>query len=704
MNASLGMDLIRSLFATIDKAVYGLIKVLYDILLQLAETNIFNNENIQEFSARIYVFLGIIMLFKVTFSLIQYLINPESMTDKTNGTSNLTKNVIITLFLIIIVPYGFDLLYSAQSAIIKDNLIPRLVLGTEEDSLDNLNIIIDNNQCADNRNLIDNNGEYIALMTLRPFYQVYNGQTLSDNTKQVFCSAKSTDDLLIDEIYNAETGIGNSGQYIVDYSFFLSTTCGVLVMLLLLEFCFDVAMRCIKLGFLEIFAPVAIISFVDPKSAKSGTFSKWLKEVFGTWARLFVRLLILFFAIYIIKIVNENVGDSAENGMWIMLFLIIGALLFAKKAVPLIEDLLGIKFDHSIQLNPFKKIEDQALFGKPLIGAGKSTIGATAGMVGGGIAGLKAGSEVGATGRGLLVGALHGMSTGRANPKGAFSKSLDQTYKTLTGNEMVRLSIPKMIMSGKGSGEVEAIKVEIGKARDHLKIEEVRLNTFSNITAELGSALQLKGIDLNKLGATLPTKAAIVSELTSQQSALEQVLEAKRTEMSSYQQTYDALLAQYNKDKSFVENYKPMIIGADGKFINSSEFEIAKQRKLEFEKNNAVHMDKIKQLQAEFDKIAADLSDTRRNIGDTESIIKDISEYQKAYKQESESRDRINKINKDIKTLETEKAQRERFYQVDKTPRQSVEKAISSTNKRESDYGIIRDSEGKIVRDSVDNG
>jgi hypothetical protein len=363
--------------------------------------SILKTADIEDFAGRVYVFVGIIMLFKVTFSLISYLVNPDAITDKNNGAGNIAKNIIITLFLIIFVPYGFDLLYNAQSAIVTDNLIPRLILGTTDASVDSQSLIIDANLCVDNdgnyiTSEISDVGSYIALVTFKPFFQVYEDQVddFPSETKKIICSeTTNVKDLLA--YRNIDTAILNTGRYRIDYSFFMSTAAGILVMLLLLDFCFDIAMRCIKLGFLEIFAPIPIVSYIDPKSGKDGMFKKWYREVFSTWARLFIRLIILFFVVYVISIVNNNIEtvENSEHAMWIMLFLVIGALMFAKKAIPLIEDILGIKFDHSIELNPFKKIRDQAVGGKTLaalpgktltagIGLATATGGAIAGQIG----------------------------------------------------------------------------------------------------------------------------------------------------------------------------------------------------------------------------------------------------------------------------------------------------------------------------------
>ena len=391
MNASKAQDWLRILFAQIDKMIYWLISVTYSIIMQLKDISIFGEGDIKEFASRIYVFLGIIMLFKVTFSLITYLVDPDTSRDKTKGTGNLIKNVLITLILIVLVPYGFDLLYNAQSAIIDDNLIPRLILGTKEEP-NNLTLMMDSDTCKGESASVANYGDYLALATLRPFVHVYEDSdtskedllaSLDDSTRNTYCYSGKASTVLSKSVLYADTAILNTGEYIFEYNYFISTAFGIVVFLLLLNFCFDIAVRTIKLGFLEIMAPIPIISYIDPKSGKDGQFKKWLKEVFNTWLSLFLRLGVIYFAIYIITMINKNVQQiHQENGNIVMLFLIIGALMFAKQAVPLIENIFGIKIGHTVQLNPFKKISEQALGGKAVLGLGAAGAGIITGAAG----------------------------------------------------------------------------------------------------------------------------------------------------------------------------------------------------------------------------------------------------------------------------------------------------------------------------------
>ena len=290
----------RTIIANIDKSLYNLISVLYEILLELANRTIFEPDQIDEFADRIYIFLGLIMVFKVTFSLISYLVNPDTISDSTNGAGNIAKNIIITLVLIIIVPWAFDLMYDAQSAILTENILPRFILGTEEGELTGINLAIDPDACQEKTATISDSGKYMALLSFRPFFQISdslkvkkNGKVtldsnyIDDESIELYCTSKSVNQLLIPDIYNA-TDAGDN--YIVSYSTFWSTVAGVIVTILLITTCMEVALRAIKLGFLEIVAPIPIISYVDPKSGKDGIFKKWLNEVIKTWASLFIRL------------------------------------------------------------------------------------------------------------------------------------------------------------------------------------------------------------------------------------------------------------------------------------------------------------------------------------------------------------------------------------------------------------------------------
>ena len=414
MEESLILDGVRSVFAMLDRMVYSLISIFYNTIMDLANVQILGTGEINKFTGRIYALIGIFMLFKISFSLVNYLVDPDKIVDKSQGAGNLIKNIVITFVLIISVPFAFDMLYEAQSAILSDQIIPKFIFGTSITSSDvdmsGKNYSITMYGCEgepiDN---IKSMGNYIGLAIFRPFFvpeeNTDETKGLPEDMKNWYCTAgsgaydgaePSVKNLLgTSDLYNAPKGFSATYLYDMDYSFFLSTAIGVVVALILLSFCFDVAVRVLKLLFLEIVAPIPIMSFIDPNSSKNGTFSKWLKEVSGTWVSLFTRLASLFLAVYVIQIISVNdnlyfLNTYEFNGniTWLKLLLIIGALIFAKQLPKMAEDVLGFKLGGNMTLNPFKKLDQEALGFKE----GRQLVGKVA--VAGGSAALAAGGAM----------------------------------------------------------------------------------------------------------------------------------------------------------------------------------------------------------------------------------------------------------------------------------------------------------------------
>ena len=121
-------DGLRGFFATVDTGIYSLIGTLYDIIVNLAESTLIKETSVSNITGKLYSFIGIFMLFKISFSIINYIINPDSIADKEKGGAQLIINVVITFALIILCPFAFDLLRDAQSAILDEHLLTRIIL------------------------------------------------------------------------------------------------------------------------------------------------------------------------------------------------------------------------------------------------------------------------------------------------------------------------------------------------------------------------------------------------------------------------------------------------------------------------------------------------------------------------------------------------------------------------------------------------
>lgn len=386
--------LIKQFFFSIDKIVFNFISSIYDVLITIARTSVLTQADIADMADRIYKLLAIFMVFKVTLSLITYVVNPDDFADKSKGISKLSKNIIISLALLILTPYLFSYAYQFQTIILEDNSLSVLIFGEESTS-------------NGTDSFFNSAGDKMAYTTISAFFSpnlsldgLIACDTISElqGEKKVFSDEcykamevlLDPDDVLFtrQSLDNYKIGVEKGvlglmfrqemavatyeNEFIMDYKFIFSTVVGVVIILLLISFCMDVAVRSIKLAFLQLVAPIPIISYVDPKSGKDGLFKKWYDMCFKTYLSLFIRLLALYFAVYIIskvsdlRLVDVIDGSYVTNGI-VAIFVIIGALMFAKQLPKLLEG-LGIKLDGGgkFTLNPLRKIENEALGGKLL--------------------------------------------------------------------------------------------------------------------------------------------------------------------------------------------------------------------------------------------------------------------------------------------------------------------------------------------------
>lgn len=382
------LGIIRGLFAAIDKVVVWLIESLYDLIFQISSVQVFDNASLAAFANRITVILSIFMIFKLSLSFLNYIVNPDAMTDKSKGFSKLIQNIAVALVLLVSYQFLFDKAMELQQKIVDNNTIPKLIIGSVGKNVKNSSTIsfplfsafvVPNNDIlystSTNPNLTGcrSYSRYIEgskpSATCDLWGAGYQDNVATDNstvgtdtnTQMDYIVEHQDTNALLDFLLRIKKG----DIFAFDYKFIISTICGAFAALVLLSFCMDVAVRIIKLYFLRLIAPIPIISYIDPIKGE-GIFKKWLSNVGKTYADLFIRLIAIFFAIFIIQQVSVNMGNlkdfngnPIENPL-VILFIIIGALMFAKQFPKLIQDITGISLDGKMQLNPFKKISEQA--------------------------------------------------------------------------------------------------------------------------------------------------------------------------------------------------------------------------------------------------------------------------------------------------------------------------------------------------------
>ena len=399
--------ILRTLISFLDGLIYHIDAALYDLMIKIAKAEVFTDATINDVASRVYQLLALIMMFRLIFIFMTYIINPDSMTDKTKGYSNIIKKIIITLALIIITPWGFREARNIQTVILDDHVIEYFILGQNRNSGASSGyelmhtvgmLFVTPYTCNSDCKTVE---DYYSSNTEKKLCSIsdwdLNTVTLRDNNGNLSCGsncgtlcgygagedesyAQALQDAtnLRGTTYNLEalmslakfgkkTDRGWNSDWYVEYRFpFVGTTLvGVVIGYMLIVMCIDIAIRSVKLSFYQLIAPVPIISYIGPKDGKDTMLNKWFNQTLKTYCDLFTRVAGLQIAVFFINSMLTN--GVAKNDIFVSLFLIIGALTFAKKLPDILKD-LGVNFDGG-GFNLKKKLNDN-IAGKRAINAG----------------------------------------------------------------------------------------------------------------------------------------------------------------------------------------------------------------------------------------------------------------------------------------------------------------------------------------------
>lgn len=462
--AKLLSQILRFVFSWVDAIIAKLITTIYKLLSDLSQLVLYSDSMVKVIGQRIGLILGIFMLFKLAISLINYMISPDKIKDGSKGGSKLIINVIVSLTLLISINFIFKEAYRIQGVIVDSRIIERIFFGESG--------ILQNNKETDDKPVKMDIGYYLYTGFLTPNPEVYKDtcnqiwDVTYDITKKEDRDSKSCDELLYEtlgddarkSIYKTRNTLDVSYLFFdydlilaytetrvpaFNYTPIMSNACGIVVLLILISFSMDLATRAVKLLFLQIIAPIPIISNMDMGKGQD-IFKKWVKECVNTYLSVFIRLIAINFAVFMIVLLRGNYKDVFVNNIWLNIFLIIGCLMFAKQVPGLIEEFLGIKLN-GMALHPLKKFQEQALFGKQITTiAGRGATGVIAGA-GAGVRAL--GANVIAPGvRGRILGAgagftsafSRGIVSGLKGEK--FGKVFSNSYNTAMANKETRLS------------------------------------------------------------------------------------------------------------------------------------------------------------------------------------------------------------------------------------------------------------------------
>ena len=352
-----------NLLLMLDGAIYNLIDYLYDIFDFLTRINIFSQDTYNDIVSRIYIILGVFMLFVLAYSLLRAIINPDDFAKGENSFPNLIKNVVISLVIIVLLPTVFSVAFNIQNSILNNDTIPRLVLG---------------NDYATNTDVYDADaGRTMAYYTFMAFFhenEDWCGDPEVNGTGTVLTVGEEgtcADEILGNGALFVQNGLPLSeiragilredsfsnfsefGEAVeegqINYMFIISTFGGIFILYVLLNFCFDMALRVIKLAFYQIIAPIPVICRILPGGNMKDVFSNWTKQVISIFFEVFIRIGIMNLGVFLITTIVKNFNGipglsrlTFTQELIVQALLIMGVVTFIRQAPDLLSKLLKL--------------------------------------------------------------------------------------------------------------------------------------------------------------------------------------------------------------------------------------------------------------------------------------------------------------------------------------------------------------------------
>ena len=432
---------LRTFSCTIAAVIYNFIVDLYNVFMYTARAEILESSFIQGIYNKVGMILGIFMVFKLSFSLIQSLVDPSKFTDEKKGFGGIIKRSVISIVLLGITPSIFNMAFDLQNLVVgsannTDNIIYKLIVGkAPSKDAESFGHVIASELYfgfyTENEPLKLNQGLEVTYPDSGGVQlEVHDYEYLKTQILEDHMSFSDTVDYI---------SITNAGQYVIKWDGLFAIGFGLFMVYILITYCISVATRVIQLAYLQLIAPVPILSYIsDPE----GSFKNWTKQCMTTYLDLFIRLAIIYFIITVStqilqafsevgSVFYESTGLEAGSGTakWVSRFLIIGLLMFGKRVPELLKDLFPNFGGGAASIGFGLKNPKKMLGDIPGMGSAKGAATFGLGTVVGGAAGMASGIKNGYGVRGKIAGAFGGFNRGIAGG----AKTKGNIFKNVQG-------------------------------------------------------------------------------------------------------------------------------------------------------------------------------------------------------------------------------------------------------------------------------
>lgn len=350
------MKIIRTIFLALDGVIYTIISYCYEVFNFISEIRVFENQDMVNLANRIYILIGVVSLFLVAYTLLNAIINPENASkDKNKSFTGIIKNITLAIIGIAVIPTIFDYAYEFQSRVLCNNVIPKFFLEN--------NVVEDD----DARSKV---GAQMSLYLFKSFYYIKGSEdnvTVDENgvsnweteAKNIVSDNDSSYNLSM-AFSDIELGNKSVSEALGDfddsidsgklgYLFLISTIAGAFCAYVILGFVIDMGVRAVKLAYLQLIAPLPILTLVLPNQKK--VFDAWLKKTTSCFIEVFTRIIAMSFAFYAIKYLRPWIFSDmstvscgktvgAVTKLLAQAAFIVGVFAFLKQLPKLIKDLL----------------------------------------------------------------------------------------------------------------------------------------------------------------------------------------------------------------------------------------------------------------------------------------------------------------------------------------------------------------------------
>ena len=117
---------------TFDTIIYGLIGGAFKVFIAVAEARLLTSEAYYDIAGRVYMLVGVMMLFVLSYSILRAIIDPDQATKGELGPK-MIQRIIIAVVGLALTPAIFNLLYQAQGLFIEKDVLAQIFFKSNQD-------------------------------------------------------------------------------------------------------------------------------------------------------------------------------------------------------------------------------------------------------------------------------------------------------------------------------------------------------------------------------------------------------------------------------------------------------------------------------------------------------------------------------------------------------------------------------------------